>query len=44
MPAEVTQLLWVEPLLEPWTIRPQSLCPAPGWKIQVPTGANQVTQ
>lgn len=44
MPVEVTQLLWAEPLLEAWTIRSQSLCPAPGWKTQVPTLANQVTQ
>lgn len=25
--AEVTHLLWAEPLLQPWTIRPQTRCP-----------------
>lgn len=45
--AEVTHLLWAEPLLQPWTIRPQTWCPPQpptGWKTPVPAGASQVTQ
>ena len=45
--AEVTHLLWAEPLMQPWNIRPQTRCPPhppTGLKTPVPAGANQVTR